>query len=96
MTLNENLALDGTALFRITGMYQPSAMGILLEVSVRGASAIPRSVEFGIAFGANTPTCAALHLSSRGRENCIQPPLPGRQLLHADVARIRRVADLEE
>ena len=32
VTLNENLALDGTALFRINGMYQPSALGILLEV----------------------------------------------------------------
>ena len=53
VTLNEHLSLDGTALFRITGMYQPSALGILLDVSFRGASAIPRSVEFGIAFGAN-------------------------------------------
>ena len=96
VTLDENLALDGTALFRISGMYQPSTLGILLEVGFRGASAIPRSVEFGIAFGSGSATRAALHLCSRGRDECNQPALPGRQLLHVDKARIRRVIGLEE
>ena len=83
-------------LFHINGIYQPSELEILLEVGFRGASAIPRFVEFWIAFGPGSAANASLHLCSRGREDCNQAVLPGRQLLHVDSARIRRVVDLEE
>ena len=54
VTFNDQAQLEGTALFRIEGAYQPSAIGMVPEVGFRGASSVPRTVEFGFAVAKDT------------------------------------------
>ena len=96
VTLNELNTLDGTALFKIEGMYAPSNSGVVLEVMAKGASSSARSIEFGIGFERSSPSRVVLHLCTAGRGLCEQNNLPGRAILHVDVARIRQLNSLTD
>ena len=65
VTLNDLNTLDGTALFKIEGMYAPSSRAVL-EVTPKGASSSARNMEFGIGFERSSPSRAVLHLCTAG------------------------------
>ena len=96
VTYGQEGILDGTALFKIEGCYTPSEDGLMLEVKFRGASSIPRAVEFSMAFSPDSPSRGVVHLCAIGGGQCVQQPIPNRGILHVDAVRMRRLEDLEE
>ena len=96
VTYGQEGTLDGTALFKIEGCYTPSEDGLMLEVKFRGASSIPRAVEFSMAFSPDSQSRGVVHLCAVGGGQCVQQPIPNRGILHVDAVRMRRLEELEE
>ena len=76
VTYGQEGILDGTALFKIEGCYTPSEDGLMLEVKFRGASSIPRAVEFSIGLLARLPvswSCSSLRDRRRPMRTAAHP-----------------------